>query len=110
MTTNYVLYEIHLTSSFNYLLQSATTSNSNLDKKELHQRNYVPMIVKIIGAWYKGQNTIGVGEGEEERTNPYKNYASSPQDFWRGCPKRERNGKNKGRTGQDQALPLFYPS
>jgi hypothetical protein len=52
--TNYVLDEIHLTSSFNFLL-SATPSNSNLDKKDLHQKNYVPMIVKIIRARYKGQ-------------------------------------------------------
>jgi hypothetical protein len=33
------------------------------------------MIVKIIGAQYKGK-TIGVKEGEDERTNPYKNCAS----------------------------------
>jgi hypothetical protein len=59
------------------------------------------MIVNIIGAWYKGQKQ------QEERTNPYKNYASSPQDFWRGHPNREINGKNRGRTGQDRALPLF---
>jgi hypothetical protein len=38
------------------------------------------MIVKIIGARYKGK-TIGVGAAEEEKNNPYKNYASSPQDF-----------------------------
>jgi hypothetical protein len=55
--TNYVLDEIHLISSFNFFTICATTSNSNLDKKrELHyQRNYVLMIVKIIGARYKGQ-------------------------------------------------------
>jgi hypothetical protein len=90
------------------LTTSATTSNSNLDKKELHQINYVPMMVKIIGARYKGQTNRNIGE-EEESTNPYKNYASSPQDFLRGRPKRERNGKNRGRIGQDRAPPLFCP-
>jgi hypothetical protein len=44
--TNYVLDEIYLTSSFNFFSTSATISNSNLDKKELHQRSYIPMIVK----------------------------------------------------------------
>jgi hypothetical protein len=37
-----------------FFTTSATTSNSNLEK-ELHQRNSIPMIVKIIGARYKGQ-------------------------------------------------------
>jgi hypothetical protein len=41
---------------------SGTTSNSNLDRKELHQQNYVPMIVKIIGEWYKGQKQHELGE------------------------------------------------
>jgi hypothetical protein len=39
------------------------------------------MIIKITGALYKGWKTTGVGGGEEERSNPYKNYASSQQDF-----------------------------
>jgi hypothetical protein len=29
---------------------------------------------------------------------------------YRACPKRERNGKNRVRTRQDQAPPLFCPS
>jgi hypothetical protein len=61
------------------------------------------MIVKIIGAWYKGQKQ------QEERTNPYMNHASSPQDFWRGHPKREINGKKRGknraRSGTATVLP-----
>jgi hypothetical protein len=43
-----VVDEIDLTSSFNFFTISDTTSNSNLDKKELHQTNYILMIVKII--------------------------------------------------------------
>jgi hypothetical protein len=31
------------------------TSNSNLDKKELYQRNYIPMIIKIYRA-KRGKN------------------------------------------------------
>jgi hypothetical protein len=39
-----------------FFTTSATTSNSNPDRKGLrHQGNYVPMIFKIIGAQYKGQ-------------------------------------------------------
>jgi hypothetical protein len=39
------------------------------------------MIVKILTVTrIKGAKTKGVGRGEE-RTNPYKNYTSSPQEF-----------------------------
>jgi hypothetical protein len=31
-----------------------------------------------------------MSRGEEESINPYNNYASSPQDFWRERPKREK--------------------
>jgi hypothetical protein len=44
---------------------SATTSNSNLENRDLHQRNYIPMIVKIRE---RGKNlTKIVGGGEEKR-------------------------------------------
>jgi hypothetical protein len=45
------------------------------------------MIVKILTLTrIKGAKTKGVGRGEErrgeeERTNPYKNYTLSPQEF-----------------------------
>jgi hypothetical protein len=45
--TNYVLDEIDLTCSFNFFTTSAITSNSNVENKELHQRNYISIIVKI---------------------------------------------------------------
>jgi hypothetical protein len=35
-------------------------------------------MIKIIGMQYKGQKQHELGE---ERTNPYKNYASSSQHF-----------------------------
>jgi hypothetical protein len=40
------------------------------------------MIVEILTLIrIKGAKTKGVGRGEEERTNPYKNYTSSLQEF-----------------------------
>jgi hypothetical protein len=48
---NYVLDEIDLTSS--------TTSNSNIENKELHQKNYIPMIVKIYRERSKTKKSRG---------------------------------------------------
>jgi hypothetical protein len=80
--TNYVLDEIHLTSSFNFLLQ----------------------VLQHLTLIYKKR----VGEGEEERTNPFLLHHCK---IFRGAPpKRERNGKNRAKTGQDRAPSLFYPS
>jgi hypothetical protein len=81
-TTNYVLDEIDLMNSFNFLLQ-VLQHLTQIWKKEQHQRNYIPMIVKILTVTrIKGaKKTKGVGRGEEERTNSYKNYNSSPQEF-----------------------------
>jgi hypothetical protein len=56
---------------------SDTTSGSDLEKKELYQRNFIPVIVII---YRKRAKTNGVG-GEEERTNPYKNCTSSQQEL-----------------------------
>jgi hypothetical protein len=40
------------------------------------------MIVKILTLTrIKGVKTKRVGRGEEEGTNPYENYTSSPQEF-----------------------------
>jgi hypothetical protein len=52
----------------------------------------------------RGKNNRSRG-AEEERTNPYNNYASSPQEFWRGRPKRERNAKNRIRSDTVIVLP-----
>jgi hypothetical protein len=43
---NYVLDEIDIMSSFNFLLH-VLQHLTLISKKELHQRNYIPMIVKI---------------------------------------------------------------
>jgi hypothetical protein len=102
--TNYVLDEVDLTSSFNFFTTCATTTNSKSRKKELHQKNYISMIVKILTLTrIKGAKTKRVGRGEEERTNPCKNYTSSAQEFWRTHPERAR-------TMQDWPPPLFCPS
>jgi hypothetical protein len=77
---------------FDILIAKATTSNSNIEKRAT-LKNYVLMIVKIIGVQYKRQKQQEQGE---ERTNPYKNYASSLQDFFRGRPKKK---KEMVRTG-----------
>jgi hypothetical protein len=39
----------------------ATTSNSNIEKKELHQRNYMPLIVKIYIEMGKNKKSSGRG-------------------------------------------------
>ncbi len=77
--TNHVLDELDLTNSFNFFTTNAITSSSNIEKRELHQRNYIPMIAKIYIE--KGAKTKGVGGIKEERTNPYKNYTLSQQEF-----------------------------
>jgi hypothetical protein len=63
------------------------------------------MIAKIYIE--KGAKTNRVGG--EEWTNPCKNCRHN-KNFRGACPKRERNGKNSARIGQDQMSPLFYPT
>jgi hypothetical protein len=61
------------------------------------------MIVKIYRE--KGKNLTKKSRGQEERTNPYRGIVGGGTH-----PKRERNGKNRAGTGQDQTPPLFCPS
>jgi hypothetical protein len=67
------------------------------------------MIVKICRERHK--NKKSVGGGEEERTNPDRNYTSAcqsrnrvPVEHW-AHPKRERNSKNMARSGAATVLP-----
>jgi hypothetical protein len=79
--TNHVLDEIDLTSSFNFLVQ--VIQHLANDSQDLYRK--------------KGKNKKSMGE----RTNPCKN-CSHNKNFRGVRPKRERNGKNRPRTEQEQ--------
>jgi hypothetical protein len=65
------------------------------------------MIVKIYRERGKNKRSRG---GEEERLTLTRIILHLHKKFRGAHQKRERNGKNGARTGQDQASPLFCPS
>jgi hypothetical protein len=68
------------------------------------------MIVKIIGARYKGQKQQEWGEKRRRGLTLTRIMLHHHKIFREPRPKRKRNGKNRGRTEQDRTPPLFCPS
>jgi hypothetical protein len=78
--TNYVFNEIYLTCSFHFLLQLLQHLNLFETKRAKSNKLCCSYRQDHWSVIY-GAKITGVGGGEEVRTNPYKNYASSPEDF-----------------------------
>jgi hypothetical protein len=85
-----------------FFTTSATISNSNLGKKELYQRNYIPMIVKINRA----------ERGKNKKSRQRRGLSLTRIILHQHKNFRERVQKEKAmvRTGQDRASPLFCAS
>jgi hypothetical protein len=93
------LDEIHLTSSFNFLLQVLHLTLI-YKKEELHQRNYIPMIVKIYRE--RGKNKKSRGRRGLTLTRIILRHS---KNFIGVHPKKERNGKNGVRSSTTTILP-----
>jgi hypothetical protein len=64
------------------------------------------MIVKILTLTrIKGAKTKGVGRGEEERTNPYKNYTSPPTRILESTSKKGKRWQEHGKIEHTTVLP-----